>query len=268
MAVTATTKDKDLILATLGGNPPITQMLSGTQDQRKELWRMKERHLFIKEKLAAYFRGDAELVIDGLSQFDQDSLEMEKDLLLSLYALIQGSWGDLIQLAESLGMFFSESNIYQPGEMIAALVNTRAEEEVSRILSPYYRFVPSAERKTLKDIERLGNIESRPGFSVEALKQPEARFYREVKKSMKKHHALNASSHVMGSFILNCCRKLAKGSGTHSAIRRRLAAYEETADRYTSLVKGHLHPRKGVKGWEMVKGRRRTMGKYGGVASP
>lgn len=257
-------EDRTLILAMLGDTPPTKHLGIGTHDQRSEVLKIKERNLFIKEKLAAYFQGQSELEIAGLNRFDQESLELEKDLLLALYGLIQGSWGDIIHLSESAGIFFSDSGIYQPGQFMAALIHDRAAESVSRLLSPYYRWSPNDARKRVKELKFLDKTEAQPSESVGKIDSMKAKV---IRRTMEKE-LLKSPADLATNFILNCCRQLAKGSGTHSAIKRRLKAYEDLADRQVALTLNAIHKRKKVKGWEIVKGQKRMMSKYGGVASP
>ncbi|MEL7520798.1 MAG: hypothetical protein AAGJ80_04080, partial [Cyanobacteria bacterium J06553_1] len=79
--------------------------------------------------------------------------------------------------------------------------------------------------------------------------------------------ALNSRTALPMALIMNCCRELAKQSGQHSAVRGRLENYNAASARMIKLTSAELHPRKGRKGWELVKGRKRTMGSKGGVAS-
>ena len=81
------------MLAKLNDVPPLTAMFTGTDNQETCVWNIKQRHLLIREKLAAYFNGQTELNTEGLSQFGKDDLELEKDRILAFYALVQGSWG-------------------------------------------------------------------------------------------------------------------------------------------------------------------------------
>lgn len=256
--------DKETMLATLSDTPSITMLFAGSDDQRAEVWKIKERHLFLRDKLAAYFSGQADLNIEGLNQFDQESLELEKDKLLAFYALTQGSWGDLIALSESAGVFFSDAGIYQPGDLLAALIEASAADAVDRILSPYFRFTPSASRKQIKKLKDVAKLLGNRTYSQ--LRAPEKRKVDQMTAQIEKD-ALKSRSELPYNFIMNCCRKLANKSSQHSAIRRRLETYNNICSRYMALTNSQLHPRKGIRGWEMLKGHKQYMGTSGGIAS-
>lgn len=257
-------KDKAKMISTLNDTPPLTILYSGTSDQRSELWKIKQRNTVLRDKLKAYFSGQAELNTERLNCFDRESLEVEKDRLLSIYALIQGSWNELVLLAESAGVSMANAAIHTPGDWIAAYLEASTADAVERIMAGYYRWTPSASRKQAKALkDALALVETK---TYSELKAPEKRKVDQViatiEKSSKASHAA-----IPFNFLLNCCRELAKKAGAHSAIRRRLDAYHEVSARQMQLVTSELHPRKARKGFEMVKGQRRVMGSYGGVTS-
>ena len=252
------------VLAKLKDVPPMTAMFAGTADQKACIWNIKQRHLLIREKLSAYFSGKTDLNTDGLSQFGKDDLELEKDRILAFYALVQGSWGELMQLSESEGVFWQDYGIQQPGDMIAKFIEASAHDMVARVTAGYFRWSPSASRKRIKECRQaIKLVESTP---YESLRAPEKRKVDKVLLEHRKNESLSTSALPLRC-ILTGCETLAKKAGKHSAIKYRLAAYKGLEARSLALASSQLDPRKKHRGWEMVKGQKQMMGTSGGVAS-
>ncbi|MGB3788653.1 MAG: hypothetical protein WA949_11630 [Phormidesmis sp.] len=264
MMVNVQPDDQRALLSVLADNPPITLLFSGTDDQRREIKRQKCRVLCLREKLAAYFNGQPDFSIEGLNEFDQEGLELEKDKVLAFYSLIQGSWVELVSSLDAAGVSLSDSGIYQPGEFIAAYIANKEARYTSNILSSFYRWTPSAVRKQIKllrDAQKL--IAEKP---YEKMKRPERKL---IDKATTEAERLTAQDQtgVLMAFMLDRCQHLAAGSGQYSPIKRRLEAYNTISAKSFAHMTGAMHPRKRIKGWEMVKGRKKVMSAHGGVAS-
>ena len=217
----------------------------------------------LRDKLAAYFNGQTELNTEGLSQFGRDNLELEKDKILAFYALVQGSWGELMQWSESEGVFWCDYGIHQPGDMIAEFIAASARDMVNRVTAGYFRWSPSASRKRIKECKQaIKLVESTP---YESLRAPDKRKVDKVLTEYRKNGSVSTSA-IPLRCVLTGCETLAKKAGKHSAIKYRLAVYKGLEARSLAIVASELAPRKRLKGWEMVKGQKRTMGTSGGVA--
>jgi len=257
------TQTQTAVLAKLNDVPPMTAMFTGTEDQKACVWNLKQHHLLLRDKLAAYFNGRTEINTEGLSQFGRDNLELEKDKILAFYALVQGSWGELMQWSESEGVFWGDYGIHQPGDMIAEFIAASARDMINRVTAPYFRWSPSASRKKLKECrEVIKLVEQTP---YESLRAPEKRKVDKVLTEHRKNGDLSTSALPLRC-VLTGCETLAKKAGKHSAIKYRLAVYKGIEARSLAVASSQLDPRKKHKGWEMVKGQKRMMGTSGGVA--
>ncbi len=225
--------DYQLMLQTVDGLPPVVHFRTEFEYQ---IWvETKEAYQDIHAYLKAYFSGQK-----------VPSIPQENKLLaqsyIEFYWLIQEAWEEILEFTKSLKMYIPPS----PGEYICKVIEGNSISSIS--LTDYWEFKPRKLYEWSSFSSKLPLLRAKPNLT----KKEELKIKQHEIESRKIFSEFNRD---WGLWYL---AMLAATLSKSPDVKERLRSYDATRRKLSSAYSASLHPRKGVKGFSVVKGHRKA----------
>lgn len=250
MPVTIPPTEQTVILETLDGLPPEYILNELTLDQKKHWSEVKVQYQRIHLSLKAYFSGNP-VPLQDLPDEEKELLQLLTDLYISLYAVIQQGWKDILQyFSQRHSEHYSEIFPFNsPGETLAAILERNATAEFWQCKQGRHDFRP----RKMYDLRREGK-KLAEGLFTDIQHQRHRKEVRTVTRDFESLMELEV-------LCIHACRLAVKNQKDRT-LSRKIQHFEETREDLSKILHRSYRSMKGY-AWE--NGKKLQTTKEGGT---